>query len=145
MEIRSPLGPFGWWLIKHPAYKKVEMQARRQNDVRTKTAATLARAKASAQAASKVRQMVAESIKSAQNSGDVSTGTAATYGGNAEGRQGAVLTLVLAVSVHYLMLSYVLSYAVLCCPTCYLWYPMLSCAVLYAPWWFVLAFLPPLW
>ena len=30
-----------------------------------------------------------------------------------EGRQGAVLTLVLAVIVHCLMLSYVLSYAVL--------------------------------
>ena len=36
------------------------MQARRQNDVRMKTVATLARAKASAQSASKVRQMVAE-------------------------------------------------------------------------------------
>ena len=36
------------------------MQARRQNDVRMKTAATLARAKESAQSASKVRQMVAE-------------------------------------------------------------------------------------
>ena len=64
-----------------------------------------------------------------------------------EGRQGAVLTLVLAVSVHCLMLSYVLSYAVLnavrrdicgilCCA-------VLSCAVLYAHWWSVLPVLPP--
>ena len=48
-------------------------------------------------------------------------------GVSAEGRQGAVLTLVLAVRVHCLVLSCVLSYTALCCPTCYLWYPMLSC------------------
>ena len=70
-----------------------------------------------------------------------------------EGRQDAVLTLVLAVSAYCLMLSYVLSYAVLCWPVCYLWYHMLSCAVLccimmlscavrYAHWWSVLAILP---
>ena len=56
-----------------------------------------------------------------------------TFGlvGETKGRQGAVLTLVLAVSVHCFMLSYVLSYAALCCLTCYLWYPMLSCAALW--------------
>ena len=46
---------------QNPAYKKAEMQARRTNDVRMKTAATLARANASARSANDFRQMMAES------------------------------------------------------------------------------------
>ena len=56
---RKPAGSLRG-VVKHPAYKKAEMQARQYNDVRMKTAATLARANASARSANDFRQMMAE-------------------------------------------------------------------------------------
>ena len=57
---QKPAGSLRGVVYKSPAYKKAEMRARQQNDVRMKTAATIARAQASSRSAGNIRQMMEE-------------------------------------------------------------------------------------